>query len=170
VLVVQELPGELFLHHFFLLTNWAPSQRSADELLALYRRRGKAEAHLGELVDVLAPSLSSARRPKSHYRGAPLPLGSLPGLDPFAANEAKLLLCALAYQILHALRSLMESQTREGWSLRRLLERVLRVPARILLHARRGVVTLNRHSAAYWQRLWRELRGFRWLPPPCPVP
>ena len=37
-------------------------------LLGLYRMRGKAEGHMGELMDVLAPALSSVRRPKS-YRG-----------------------------------------------------------------------------------------------------
>lgn len=170
VLVVQERPGELFLHHFFLLTSWTVDQRGATELLKLYRRRGKAEAHLGELVDVLAPTLSSTRRPKSHYRGELPRQRCLLSRDPFAVNDAKLLLCGLAYQLLHALRSLMEAHSHEGWSLRRLLERVLRVPARVLLHARRALVVLNPQTAASWQRLWRQLRGFRWLPPPCPAP
>lgn len=166
VLVVQERPGELFLHHFFLLTSWSIPQRLANDLLALYRRRGTAEAHLGELVNVIAPSLSSARRTKSHYRGKTPQTRTL-GCDPFAANETKLLLSALAYQILHALRIFVEQTSRQGWSLRRLLDRVLRVPARILLHARHALVVLNPHSASHWQRIWRHLRGFHWVPPPC---
>ena len=35
VLVVQERPGELFLHTFFLLTSFSPQQMPADNLLAL---------------------------------------------------------------------------------------------------------------------------------------
>ena len=58
VLVVVERPGELFVDHFWLITN-----------LGLYRMRGKAEGHMGELMGVSAPTLSSAARPKSHYRG-----------------------------------------------------------------------------------------------------
>ena len=60
VLVVQERPDELFLHHFWLITNWDESQMPADELLELYRDRGAAEGHFGELMSLLAPALSSS--------------------------------------------------------------------------------------------------------------
>src|SRR5216684_2736334 len=66
VLVILERPDELFLHHFWLITNWTPEQMDGHALLALYRERGTAEGHMGELMDVLDPALSSAPRPKSH--------------------------------------------------------------------------------------------------------
>ncbi len=69
VLVLQQQAGELFPEYFFLLTNWSAEQRPAASLLELYRQRGKAEGHFGELMSVLRPALSSTRRSKSHYRG-----------------------------------------------------------------------------------------------------
>ena len=107
VLVIQKELDELFAHSFFLLTNWSADYRSPEALLDLYRQRGTAEGHLGELMNVLEPALSSTRRPKSHYRGEE-PKRRYPSRDPFAANEVKLLLNALAYNLMHAVRTLME--------------------------------------------------------------
>ena len=72
VLVVRERPGELYPDHFWLLTSLSRKRCEAPELLATYRKRGKPEGHMRELMDVLAPALSSAPRPKTHYRGKPL--------------------------------------------------------------------------------------------------
>ena len=86
---------------------------------------------MGELMDVLDPALSSASRPKTHYRGQPLKPGAKPearteaGVRPH--NEVLFLLNLLGYEILHLGRVLMEQATRRGWSLRRFRERVLRV-------------------------------------------
>jgi hypothetical protein len=165
VLVLQHEPGELFPDSFFLLTNWSAEQMPAASLLALYRRRGKAEGHFGELMSVLEPALSSTRRPKSHYRGEQ-PKKRYASQDPFAANEVKLLLNALAYALAHAVRCLLEKVTGQGWHLKRLLERVLRVSARVVLHARQVTVILNAQSAQYWHQLWSALSRLRWEPPP----
>lgn len=67
VLVVLERPGELFLHHFWLITSWSEEQMHAEDLLELYRERGTAEGHFGELMSVIEPALSSSPRQKSHY-------------------------------------------------------------------------------------------------------
>ena len=72
VLVVLERPGELYPDHFWLLTSLSRKRFETEKLLATYRKRGKAEGHMGELMDVLDPALSSASRPKTHYRGQPL--------------------------------------------------------------------------------------------------
>lgn len=165
VLVLQEAPGELFPHSFFLLTNWPAEQMPAAALLALYRQRGTAEGHFGELMSVLDPALSSTRRPKSHYRGEQ-PMRRYATRDPFAANEVKLLLNALAYNLVHVARCLLETQTGQGWSLGRVVERVLRVPARVVVHARRIVVVIATSSAPYWSQLWAALSQLQWLPPP----
>ena len=156
VLIVLQRPGELFPRHFWLLSNWSAQQVSGHELLDLYRRRGKAEGHFGELMSTLQPALSSTRRPKSHYRGE-VPDKRTASRDPFAANEVLLLLNALAYQLMHAIRGLVERATRRGWSLQRIRERVLRVPARVLLHARRATLVIGQASAALWQRVWKQL-------------
>lgn len=165
VAVLQQEPDELFPRCFFLLTNWDAEQMPATALLALYRQRGTAEAHFGELMSGLDPCLSSTRRPKSHYRGQE-PKRRYASADPFAANEVRLLLNALAYALVHAVRTLMEKVTGEGWSLKRVLERVLKVPARLLLHSRRIVVVLTPAAAALWAKLWQALQSWRWVPPP----
>ena len=68
VLVVLEREDDLFLHHFWLITNWTAEQTSGEALLSMYRQRGTAEGHFGELMSVLNPALSSSPRPK---RGTP---------------------------------------------------------------------------------------------------
>ena len=132
VLVVQERPGELFLHHFWLITSWSGKQLDAEALLEHYRQRGTAEGYLGELMDVLRPALSSSPRPKGHYRGKE-PRKRYPSGDAFAQNEVRLLVAVLAQGVLHVARLLLEEATRKGWSLKRLRERVLRGAARARL-------------------------------------
>jgi len=160
VLVVLEREGELFLHHFWLITNWPPAQMPAGELLALYRDRGTAEAHQGEWKDVFDPALSSSPRPKSTYGGQE-PARRYASGDSFAINEVRLLLDALAYNILHVGRTLMEKATGEGWSLRRLRERVLRVAARVLVHGRRATLVIAEAASHLWCSLWSKLSRFQ---------
>jgi len=151
VLVVLERPGELLLDYFWLLTNIEAATLSGEALLALYRERGKAEGHMGELMDVLAPALSSssrARWPKTS--------------DAFTRNEALLLLHLLAYEVLHSGRCVMEKITRTGWSLRRFRERVLKVGARVVLHARRATLVISEMAAPYWRQFFRGLAGLAW--------
>ncbi len=69
--------------------------------------------------------------------------------DAFAQNEVILLLNALAYNVAHAARVLMETASGEGWSPMRLRELVLRVAARVLVHGRRG--TLARGDPALFE-------------------
>ena len=158
VLVVLERPGELFVDHFWLITNLRADRYSGARLLELYRMRGNAEGHIGDLMDVLAPALSSASRPKSHYRGRRLQATSRPEEPGVRAqNETLLLLSLLAYEVLHAARRLMEQATGTGWSLRRLRERVLRVASRVVRHGRRLTFTIAPQATADWLRLWGKL-------------
>lgn len=160
-LVVLERANELFLHHFWLITSWTKQQMPGEALLELYRERGTAEGYYGELKSVLDPALSSSPRQKSHYRGA-VPEQRTPPGDAFAQNEVVLLLNALAYNVAHAARALMESATGEGWSLMRLRERVLRVAARILVHERRATLVIGEASAKLWHCLWARLTAWRY--------
>ena len=161
VLVIQEKPDELLLHYFWLLTSWTVDEKDADTLLETYRRRGTAEGHLGELMSVLQPALSSSPRPKTHYRGK-TPKKRQASANSFYINEVLLLLNALAYNVAHTARVLMEVATQEGWSLKRLRERVLRVAGRLLLHGRRATLVLSPNSAKLWTVLLSQLRRLRY--------
>ena len=59
VLVVQERPDDLLLHAFFLVTNLGKFDWPPEKVLALYRKRGSAEAHMGEVKSALDVHLSS---------------------------------------------------------------------------------------------------------------
>ena len=161
VLVVREVPGELFLRHFFLITNWSQDDMSGSALLKHYRQRGTAEGYLGELMDVLAPALSSTSRPKSHYAGKP-PRKCSASIDPFAVNQTRLLLTAITYNLMNTGRIMMEKASRHGLSLRRFVEWVLKVPARVLLHARGVVVVIGLSATVQWNLLGTQLACLRW--------
>jgi len=160
VLVVQERPDELYLHHFWLITSWTTEQMTGEQLLDLYRVRGTAEGYMGELMNVLDPALSSSPRQKANYRGAPISR-NYPSGDSFAINEVLLLLNAIAYNVMHAARVMVERETGEGCSIKRLRERVLRVAARVITHARTVVVVIEQAAADMWRRLWNQLVAFR---------
>jgi hypothetical protein len=165
VLVVCERPGELFLDYFWLITNWPEAQMDAEALLELYRERGTGEGHLGELKSVLEPALSSSPRPKNHYRGEAPKKRSGP-CDAFAHNEAILLLNALAYNIVHTARVLLEQATGQGWSLKRVRERVLKAAARVLVHGRYVTMVIAPVAARLWRALWKKLSRLKLAPAP----
>ena len=148
-----------------MITNLRRGRYSGARLLGLYRMRGKAEGHMGELMDVLAPAFSSAARPKSHYRGRRLEAVTQPEESGVRAqNETLLLLNLLAYELLHAGRCVMQQATGTGWSLRRLRERVLRVASRVVRHGRRLTFVIAQDAAADWLRLWGKLGALDWAP------
>ena len=161
------LDGELYPKHFWLLTSLSRKRCETSELLEKYRKQEKAEGHMGELMDVLDPALSSSRRPKTHYRGKPLPRERKPeartkaGVRPH--NEVRFLLNLLVYEVLHLGRVLMEQATRRGWSLRRFHERVLRVASRVLRHGRRLIFVVSQREPD-WKRLWIRLARVSWAP------
>ena len=107
------MTATLFPRSFWLLTSLPAGEMPGEDLLAMYRQRGKAEGHMGELMSVLNPALSSSPRPKRHYRGRPV---ESPGssVDAFACNEARLLVAVFGYQIMHAQRLVLERATGTG--------------------------------------------------------
>ena len=145
VLVVQERPDDLLLHAFFLVTNLGKFDWPPEKVLALYRKRGSAEAHMGEVKSALDVHLSSTDRGASTVQ------------EVMARNEVSLLLSLYAYQVLHGLRCLLERQTRQGWSLSRMREQVLKVAATLRLHARRITVHLGAAADKWWPTLLKGL-------------
>ncbi|UYG06682.1 IS1380 family transposase [Halomonas sp. M4R1S46] len=145
VLVVQERPDDLLLHAFFLVTNLGKFDWPPEKVLALYRKRGSAEAHMGEVKSALDVHLSSTDRGASTVQ------------DVMARNEVSLLLSLYAYQVLHGLRRLLESRTLQGWSLMRMREQVLKVAATLTVHARRITVHLGDAADKWWPTLLKGL-------------
>ncbi len=93
VLVVVPVPGELFPRHFYLITDLDVEAYPAEQLVNLYRKRGKAEKHFGELNAACSMALSSVPRPKTHYKGRPVvrePDGSEQEAEIRAENEVLL--------------------------------------------------------------------------------
>lgn len=164
VLVVLERPDQFLVDHFWLISSLDGESVPAADLLDHYRQRGRAEAHMGELKDVLDPALSSAPRKKRHYRGRCLPERESK-VDAFAHNEVVLLLNILAYELVHAGRCLMETATGEGWSLRRFRERVLRAAARVVVSGRRITMVIGEAFARFWHRFWPRLERLRYADP-----
>ena len=142
---VEPAPGELLPRRFFLCTNFARKEGGSAVLLALYRQRGTAEGHIGEFVRETVPSLRA------------VPRGRTPNTVGIRDNNVALLFAALAYELLHHLRRGVERTQREGCSLRRLRERVLKVATSVVRHARQCVFRICPTKAALWEALARAI-------------
>jgi len=132
--VVKERLDDLLLDRFFLVIFLSMRQMSHNLVREHYRERGKAEGHMGEVKDVLAPVLSSRNRPKTRVRGRQS-RSAAEGVDAFACNEVWLPLSLLAIQAIHVARRTMACPNGTGWGLRRQRERVLRAGARLTISA-----------------------------------
>lgn len=158
VLVVVERSreqGELFLDHFFLLSN-ASVAISGDALLERYRQRGTAEKDFGDWSQALDVALSSAPRPKAHYRGREVE-APYDEPDSFAANEARLLLSLIAANLLHAGAELLARDEAGRMSRERFRQLLLKVTGRALLGSHRIRFVIDAARAALWRRFMRSL-------------
>ena len=161
VLVIVERvceQGELFVDHFFLLSN-ASVAITGEALLERYRKRGGAEKDFGDWNQAVGGSLSSAPRPKTHYRGREVE-APYDEPDSFAANEARLLLELIAANLLHAGAELLErDETREAgrMSRERFRHLVLKVSGRALLGSRTIRFVIDAARAELWRRFMRMM-------------
>lgn len=167
ILVVIDRPDpvtgqmKLFPDYFFLVTNWSEYRRKADDLLGYYRKRGTFEDRLGEFNQAIGVHLSS---------------------QPFAKNEATMLLAMLAYNLASIARNELEDAVGGCWDLRRFQTYVLQAGTRITKHARRLIVHVALSVQGFWTQLadcisrwklpeqFRPARGPRpraWRPPPA---
>ncbi len=154
ILVVVDRPdpqsGQLSLQpdYFFLITNWSPKVRTAEQLLEHYRARGTFEDRLGEFRQAVGPHLSSPK---------------------FAANEALLLLSLLAFNLGSFLRLELEDDAGACLDLNRFQKTVLKAGGRVIKHSRRLVVHIAQSVIPLWERLSRRLQRWR-LTRRCPRP
>jgi len=145
--------GELLHHTFYLATNLARPQATSETILETYLKRGTAEAHIGEFKRVIAPLLSSVQR---HREGAPHRKRKV----GMAENEVTLLLAAIAYELVHAVRCLLEHATGEGFSLDRVRERVLKVATSVVRHALAVHFRIASAKATLWEALADTMPAF----------
>ncbi len=166
ILVVVDKPdprtGQLNLlpRYFFLVTNWTRTLRSAEEVLAHYRKRGTFEDRLGEFNAVIGPHLSSRE---------------------FTENEATMLLALLAFNMATMLRNEFEDALGGCWDLHRFQQSVLRAGGRVVKHARRIWLNVEASVGSFWRVMakrisqlrlasrWSSPHGTRhrdWVPPP----
>jgi hypothetical protein len=156
VLVLIERPGELFLDHFFLLTNAPVEEIGGAALLERYRGRGEAEKDFGAWQNELDLHLSSTPRPKRHYREKRLAAPER-APDSFGANEACLLLSLLGANLLHAAGELLTRAGHRRHSRAWFRQHVLKTPCRVLLHGHRLTAAIGAGRARLWQGVCRQL-------------
>ena len=164
VLVLDPVPGQLFPRHYFLLTDQDKETFSAEQLVKLYRQRGKAEKHFGELNAACSMALSSVARPKSHYLGQPVDRQPVEQKEKIRAENAVMLqVFLLVYQLLHVGRCLMQEPDGAHISLSTFRDRVLKVGARFVQHARNIVIRVASSAVAAWERFWQRYRRLAWI-------
>jgi hypothetical protein len=159
ILVVIDRPdprtGQLTLmpDYFFLITNYPPQQRTAEELLEHYRQRGTFEDRLAEFNQAIGPHLSQAN---------------------FRENEVTFLLALLAFNLSSCLRLELEDDLGGCWDLGRFRDNVLKAGGRVVKHGRRLLVYIAGAVSGFWSRLARRIAQWRFPaslnPPTGPQP
>jgi len=144
---VEWHPGELYPRVGFIVTNLS---RRAENIVAFYNQRGTCEQWIKEGKGAIKWTRLSCRS--------------------FAANAVRLQLHALAYNLGNFLRTLVLPETIAHWSLTSLREKLIKIGAKIVTHARyvafqMAEVAVPRMLFAQILRLIAELR-----PPPDPAP
>ena len=146
ILVVVDQPdsktGQLNLipRWFFLVTNWPQESRSADDLLAHYRKRGTFEDRLGEFNESIGVHLSQ---------------------QSFKANEATMLLALLAFNLNTICRNELEDSVGGGWDMQRFVLFVLKVGGEMIKHSRRLVLRIAESAEPLWSKLIARLEDWQ---------
>jgi Transposase DDE domain group 1 len=113
---VEWHPGELYPRVGFLVTNLC---RPAERVVAFYNQRGTAEQWIREGKNAVQWTRLSCRSMR--------------------ANAVRLQLHALAYNLANFLRTLALPDEMERWSLSTLREKVVKIGAKVIAHARSTV-------------------------------
>ena len=129
---VEWHPGELVPRVGFVVTNLS---RPAERVVAFYNHRGTAEQYIKE--------------GKYAIKWTRLSCGK------FRNNEVRLQLHALAYNLANFMRTLALPKEVEHWSLTTLREKLIKIGAKIVCHAR--YVTFQMAEVAIPRRLFRAI-------------
>ncbi len=160
VVVVQEKPGELYLHTFFLVTSFTKEEMSANDLLDFYRERALMENHIGEHQSVLRANLPSSNRPKTNIKHRPIQNHTEP-IDAQSANAAALMLQGIAYNLANTLRGLigkgMKIEGESGLHFKSVRRIFLAIAGRITTSARRLTLHISIPMQKHWHSLWNAL-------------
>ena len=166
VLIVVDMPGELFLKSFFIVTSFGEDELCGRDVLDFYRARGTMEGHIGEMKSVIEGRLSSTNRQKCRYAQHEVSHHAEP-IDPERVNAAALCVHAIAYNLLSTLRSLAgESDFIDeapGLGLKR-ARRMLRIPGRIVISARRATLVIKETALALWRQVIGRIHELHPLP------
>jgi hypothetical protein len=141
---VEWHPGELYPRVGFLVTNLS---RSAERVVAFYNGRGTAEQWIKEGKNAVKWTRLSCRS--------------------IAANAVRLQLHALAYNLGNFLRTLALPKVMDRWSLTSLREKLVKIGAKVVVHARYTVFQMAEVAVPQhlFRRILDRINGLR----PCPV-
>src|ERR671917_1611196 len=141
---VEWHPGELYPRVGFIVTNMA---RPAERVVAFYNQRGTAEQHIKEGKNAVIWTRLSCRR--------------------FAANAVRLQLHALAYNLGNFLRTLALPDEVKQWSMTTLREKLVKIGARIVRHARSVTFQMAEVmvSRSLFQQILAAIAALRPSPP-----
>ncbi len=129
---VEWHPGELYPRVGFIVTNLT---RPAERVVGFYNQRGTAEQWI--------------KKGKNAVKWTRLSCCS------FSANAVRLQLHALAYNLGNFLRTLAPPETVKHWSLTSLRDKLVKIGARIVAHAR--YVTFQMAEVAVPRHLFAEI-------------
>jgi len=139
-------PGELLPRYGFVVTNL---NRPVDRVVAFYNRRGTAEQWIREGKHAINWTRLSCRR--------------------FRANEVRLQLHALAYNLANFMRTLALPRAMANWSLTTLREKLVKIGTRMVRHGR--YITFQMAEVAVSARMFGQIlaRIARLRAPPVPA-
>jgi hypothetical protein len=139
-------PGQLLPTVGFVVTNL---NRSAEQVVGFYNRRGTAEQWIKEGKHAIKWTRLSCRK--------------------FRANEIRLQLHALAYNLANFMRTLALPQAMAHWSLTTLKEKLVKIGARMVRHGR--YITFQMAEVAVSRRMFGQIlaRIARLRAPPVPA-
>src|SRR5450631_449490 len=143
---VEWHPGELVPRVGFIVTNMA---RPAENVVAFYNKRGTCEQWIKEGKGAIKWTRLSCRS--------------------FAANEVRLQLHALAYNLGNFLRTLATPEPIKHWSLTGLREKLVKIGAKVVRHGR--YVIFQMAEVAVPRELFKEILRLidRLRPRPAPA-
>jgi len=143
---VEWHPGELYPRVGFIVTNLS---RPSERVVAFYNKRGTCEQWIKEGKNAIKWTRLSC--------------------CSFAANAVRLQLHALAYNLANFMRTLALPEAVAQWSLTSLREKLVKIGAKVVRHARYAVFQMAEVSVPreLFEKILRLIDGLRRRPAPA---